>query len=608
MALALSADIAVRLLNSGAFATAENGFRRVRAAIDETSDSARAAQRELQMAAFAEKRAAGEARTAQMRREREAVLGPSPAERVAAQEAEALAQKAREARTALRELEQFGGKIRNLGIGLTAAITAPVVLFANTAVNAAADVEKAQNKVNIVFGQSAGIISDFGASAAQALGQSRAEALAAAGSFGLLFTNMGIGQEQAAGMSMSLVALASDLASFSKITPTAAMAKLQSGLIGRAMPLQRLGLDLSMATVKAKAMELGIEAVGGELSAQQKVFVRYQLMMEQTANIQGHFAKNSDDLANKQMTLAAQYNETAAALGKTLLPLKIKLVDMTNVILQRFDALPSSVQAAGWALLGLGAFIGPTLLVGGELIRTLASIQGMGGLAGIKIKLEAVSTAFRKGGGAIKAYGAKLIALEGRMMVGGPLLIGLAAVAAAIYLIWNEGKKADESIERLNKTLGITAQIGEDMGEKIGVSGAAQDVAVLTKNIKELDAEQLAVYRSLKTADPSMELKAPADWWGGFKATMAAFGSEERRLRMGGPEGMEAYQRYYKQLGTRREELLGLRQRAIGGEDIPLRIEHTQRWDPATGQILSEAYEMGGGNVPRRAMRNELSR
>ncbi len=599
MALALSADIAVRLLNSEAFATAESGFRRVRAAIDQTSDSAARATRELQMAAFAEKRAMGEARTAVMRREREAVLGPTPAAMVVTQEAEVLAKKAREARTALRELEQFGGKIRNLGIGLTAAITAPFVLLANTAVNAASDVEKAQNKVNIVFGKSAGIISAFSASAAQALGQSRAEALAAAGTFGYMFTNMGIGQEKAAGMSISLVKLASDLASFNKEDPTVMLQKLQSALVGRAISVRRLGLDLSEATVKAKAMQMGIMAVGGALSAQQKIFVRYQLLMDQTADIQGHFAENSDKLANTQQTLAAQYENTAASLGRTLLPIKMKLAKVANDILQVFDNLPVSAQAVGWALGGLGASIGPVLLVGGQLIHTMADMQGLGGLAGLKIRLAETSALFRTGRKAIEGYVAQSRILRNLVMVGGPLLIGLAAVGAAIWYVQKRATDTAATIDDLNVKLGITAQEGQEIGTKVDIAGAVEDVAVLSRRLDELDKERARVRGAI--IDASAEQFAPL----GFLPSR-----QKVTMRMGGPEGVRKFRRYYEQLDVQRQQLLGTRRRALGGEDIPLsemriHLTHTLRVDPALEKIIFEANEMAQGIVPRRALLND---
>src|SRR4051812_48563465 len=62
-------------------------------------------------------------------------------------------------------------------------------------VSAASDVSESWNKVQVVFGDNAGAVDQFSRDAAKSMGMSRGAALEAAGTFGALFTAMGLGQQ-----------------------------------------------------------------------------------------------------------------------------------------------------------------------------------------------------------------------------------------------------------------------------------------------------------------------------------------------------------------------------------------------------------------------------
>ena len=188
------------------------------------------------------------------------------------------------------------------------------------AVKAASDLEESQNKVAVVFGESAQAIREFARSAAESLGQSEQQATEAAGTFGNLFVSMGIGQAKAADMSVSLVTLAADLASFNNIDPTVALEKLRSGLVGESEPLRTLGVNLDAAGIKAEAMRLGIAGSSGELTAAQKAQAAYSLILQQTQTAQGDFARTSDGLANSQRQVQAAFRDIEAEIGRNLLP------------------------------------------------------------------------------------------------------------------------------------------------------------------------------------------------------------------------------------------------------------------------------------------------
>lgn len=234
------------------------------------------------------------------------------------------------------------------GYGAAIAVGVGVVgSFAGEAVKAASSVNESMNKVDVVFGTSSDRIKAFAKTASDSIGQSQGQVLEAAGTFGNLFTAMGIGQERSADMSTSLVALASDLASFNNIEPTEALDKLRSGLVGETEPLRSLGVNLSAATIEAKAMEMGLLDANGEVGAAQKAQASYALILEQTKSAQGDFARTSTGMANSQRTLNSKMAELQDTVGQSLIPVMETLipiaVDMARVL---GDVLPTALAIA----------------------------------------------------------------------------------------------------------------------------------------------------------------------------------------------------------------------------------------------------------------------
>jgi phage-related protein len=187
-------------------------------------------------------------------------------------------------------------------------------------INAASDLNESLNKSSVVFGAAAGAVEDFSKTAATALGMSQQKALEATGSFGNLFVSMGLGAAPASDMSMNLVALAGDLASFNNIKPEEALEKLRSGIVGEAEPLRALGVNLSAAAIETQALAETHKSSAKELTAAEKATATYSLILKQTATAQGDFANTSSGLANSQRIIKAEFEDLQAKLGSGFLP------------------------------------------------------------------------------------------------------------------------------------------------------------------------------------------------------------------------------------------------------------------------------------------------
>ena len=180
-------------------------------------------------------------------------------------------------------MKNIGSSMMKTGGIMTAGLTLPIIAAGVKMGALASDMEESINKVNVVFGESAGEIQSWAKTAATSLGMSSQQALEAAGTYGNLFRAMGLGLDLAADMSKAVVGLAADLASFNNASPEETLLALRSGLSGEMEPLKKYGVAMNETAMKTMAMKMGFGDNIQALSEAEKVQVRYAVIMSQTS-------------------------------------------------------------------------------------------------------------------------------------------------------------------------------------------------------------------------------------------------------------------------------------------------------------------------------------
>ena len=183
------------------------------------------------------------------------------------------------------------------------------------AVNAASDLLETQNKVGVIFGESSQAILDFAQTSVTALGQTEEQALEAAATFAQFGKAAGLAGDDLVNFSTDFVTLSADLASFNNSSPEEAITALGAALRGEALPLRRFGVLLDEATLKEEALALGISDGTSKLNTQQKVLAAHAVVLRQTADAQGDFARTADGLANTTRILSAAVEDAKAEIG-----------------------------------------------------------------------------------------------------------------------------------------------------------------------------------------------------------------------------------------------------------------------------------------------------
>ena len=196
----------------------------------------------------------------------------------------------------------------------------------------ASDLNEETSKTGIVFGDASASVIEFSKTAAKSLGQSETEALKAAGTFGVLGQAAGLTGTDLKDMALQFTTLATDLASFNNTSPEDAVLALGAGLRGEAEPLRRYGILLDDATLRQKALALGLVKTTKEaLSPQNKSLAAQAVILEKSSLQQGNFALTSGDAANKQRIMAAEIKNAQINIGKGFLPVLATATGLLSV-------------------------------------------------------------------------------------------------------------------------------------------------------------------------------------------------------------------------------------------------------------------------------------
>jgi hypothetical protein len=189
------------------------------------------------------------------------------------------------------------------------------------AAQAASDFNETVSKSGIIFGEASTEIKAFADTAAEALGLSKQAALDAAATMGTFGKSAGLAGADLSNFSIEMVKLSGDLASFHNANPADVALALGAALRGEAEPIRKFGVLLNDAAVKAQAMKMGLYDGTGALDAQAKVLATQQIILQQTSDAQGDFARTSEGAANQQRILKAQVDNAKISIGQAFLPI-----------------------------------------------------------------------------------------------------------------------------------------------------------------------------------------------------------------------------------------------------------------------------------------------
>ena len=352
--------------------------------------------------------------------------------------------------SAEKKLAGFSSKMKDIGQSLSLRLTAPLALAGGAAIKLASDFEESLNKVSVAFKDSSKDVQAFAKTTLKSFGIAEGTALDMAALFGDMSTSMGLSTSQAAKLSTSMVGLAGDLASFKNMNIEEVTTALNGVFTGETESLKRLGIVMTEVNLKQFAMEQGIKKNLDQMTQSEKVLLRYQFVMKNTANAQGDFERTGGGAANQMRMFNESLKELGVQFGAVILPAVTQIVTKFNSILGYLRDLSPATKTFILTIAGIAAATGPLLFLAGSILpKVLTGFQLLTSAAG-KFNLTIGK------GGAL-----------------GVLIAGLGYVASSAY--------------DYNKALGETNKLTEDQKKNLDVVLATNEA--IKKKIGLLDQE-----------------------------------------------------------------------------------------------------------------------
>ena len=333
-----------------------------------------------------------------------------------------------------KKADELANKFKSIGTKMTVGLTVPITAFGTYAVKMASDLNEVQNVVDTTFENSSETINKFAKSAAEQFGISELSAKQFTGTMGAMLKSMGLGNKDITDMSIALSGLAGDMASFYNLDPEEAFEKLRSGISGETEPLKQLGINMSVVNLEAFAMSKGITKSYDSMTQAEQATLRYQYIMETTADAQGDYSKTADSTANKTRTTMLQFQTLSAELGQQLLPIVNDVLGALQSVIKWFNNLDASGKRVVLILGGIALAIGPVATAIGGLITIGTGISKITEAMKkweVVTKLQAVATkAMTIAQGALNAVmNMNPISL---------IIIAIVALIAIIVVLWNK--------------------------------------------------------------------------------------------------------------------------------------------------------------------------
>lgn len=364
-------------------------------------------------------------------------------------------------------------------------------LVSIASIKLAADAEEAASKFEVVFGDAADSVTQDMEKFAKVTGRSADSMRFLAGDVGDMVKAMGFAESEAADLSVALVKLATDTASFKNAQTADVVLAFTSALTGERESLKRLGAYFTEAELKAKLASKGIveatndfsdiEGIFGSIgaggntgfTAQEKAVATLEILQEKLADAQGDTERTAASLTNQYKSFVDTLKDAGREIGKQLAD-GLELADMFGTLSGKVREWVASLKESGAlesfaenvrSAFGVALDFIDKLSTGGDVaksaLRDLANIAGeaFGGIG------ETLSAAIVKHGPAIGeaiAQGMASAAKKGYGSVtsaAGEGLAGIPGFQSAI-LAADEAKAARARRRAASSSAGFSAAAG----------------------------------------------------------------------------------------------------------------------------------------------------
>lgn len=358
--------------------------------------------------------------------------------------------------------------------------------WAAESIEAASNLQETQNVVDTTFGESSSSIDEWAKNAQKQYGLTETQAKRYASTMGAMAKSSGVSDDAIVEMSTDMAGLAADMASFYNMDFDEAFAKIRSGLAGETEPLRALGLNMTVKNLEDFAKSQGVDKAFDKMTQAEQMSLRYQYLMQSTADAQGDFVRTSDSYANNVRKLETNMETLKINAGEMLLPIVNDVVSGINAMVESLNG--DDVKTAMQRLAEIGSSTADKKWDMNEQIQQARSLAAaldeipeslQGGASGDRVRMGIISELLQ----VMPELGSIIDAQTGEIEGG----------TAAVH----------EFISAWAETQGIEISLDDLSAKQDAVTQSTKDLEDAYKNLAKARGELAA---------------AQGGWWGQAKA------------------------------------------------------------------------------------------
>lgn len=258
--------------------------------------------------------------------------------------------------SAKRITNSLGGvesKLKSIAKLAAAAFSIKVLVdLGKQAIELASDIEETQNVVETAFGDLTYMVEDFADTAIEKLGLSRLAAKQMASTYMAMGKGIGVADQASAEMAINATARVADIMSFYNLSADRADTMMKAVWTGETESFKAIGVVMTEANLQNFAYTQGINKKIAAMTEAEKVQLRYQYVMAQTALAEGDFAKTSGSWANQVRMLSEKWKELLSILGGGLIQVLTPAIQLLNVVMSKLIAFANTLSSVFSSLFG----------------------------------------------------------------------------------------------------------------------------------------------------------------------------------------------------------------------------------------------------------------
>lgn len=262
------------------------------------------------------------------------------------------------------------GTLKKLSLALGGVFAVgKLVQVGKEAVNFASDIQEVQNVVDTAFGEMAYKMEQFAETSIETFGMSKLTAKEMGSTYMAMAKGMGQAADLASDKAIEMTGRLGDIMSFYNKTASEADTIGRAVYSGETEPLKQIGIIMTETNLKTYALSKGYSQLYTEMSAADKLLVRQEYFLEQTAMAAGDFVKTQDSWANQTRILSERWKEFLGILGTGLIQVLTPVVQFLNMamsqlitfantagnVLSKVFGVQKSADAAAQSTAGIGS-------------------------------------------------------------------------------------------------------------------------------------------------------------------------------------------------------------------------------------------------------------